>query len=250
MVSLNDNVFRYRTFRIRSTITSTAEAELMAIYKTQRQIRSLENMLHAMNLPTKIPIIFNDNKAAIQAIVNNKDLKQLAHVHVEILRLRERAQHNDFSLHYVDTRENVADYLTKALASNKFRYFTAYCVSKPASQATESTSKTAIMTDTRTNEFDSEGETLRSAQESLNLIIQCRDSNHQHKPPKKEGELQQEEDDLQIPARLVANRGRPTSVSSALGETKRRPTLKVRRRHNRTNGLCANDQIVQQLVNK
>ena len=45
----------------------------MAIYITKRQIRSLENMLHAMDLPTQIPIIFNDNKAAIQAVVNKKD---------------------------------------------------------------------------------------------------------------------------------------------------------------------------------
>lgn len=111
----------------RQTITASSayEAELIAIHLCVKNILSLTNLLTELNINVKKPIVIKvDNQAAIKTLngpVVNNDSKSLS---VKIFSVKDHIKSGLINLKYVNTKDNVADMLTKSLDGVKLKKLT------------------------------------------------------------------------------------------------------------------------------
>lgn len=109
----------WQSKRQTSVATSTVEAEYMASASAAREAMSFRSLLSEIGLaihraPT---IIWSDNQGAIALSKNPEHHARVKHIDIRHHYVRERAEHADLVLKYVNTENMVADVLTKALAA-------------------------------------------------------------------------------------------------------------------------------------
>jgi len=100
---------------------STMEAEYVAASEVAREIVWIRSMLHELGLTQEEPTtIWEDNNSCI-AMANNPDLQDRSkHVDVKYHYVREQVGKNVIKFERVNTKEQVADTLTKALEKKSF----------------------------------------------------------------------------------------------------------------------------------
>jgi hypothetical protein len=100
---------------------STMEAEYVAASEVAREIVWIRSMLHELGLTQEEPTtIWEDNNSCI-AMANNPDLQDRSkHVDVKYHYVREQVEKNVIKFERVNTKEQVADTLTKALEKKSF----------------------------------------------------------------------------------------------------------------------------------
>lgn len=118
--------------RQRSVALSTTDAEYIAACQTVKEIvwlkKLLEELIDPENLQTTL---FLDNSSAIQLIKNFVFHKRTKHIDVCYHYIREQYEAKVFSLEYVNTKNQIADILTKLLARQVFQNLRdALCVHK------------------------------------------------------------------------------------------------------------------------
>ena len=109
--------------KLQSTIArSTAQAELAAASMVAAEVVHLRNLLaelhHAQETPTMIQC---DNQGAIKVSANPTIGPRLKHVDMMDLWVRELCEQGKVYMTYIETTENPADVLTKALGKELFR---------------------------------------------------------------------------------------------------------------------------------
>lgn len=113
----------WRTKKQTHVALSSAEAEYIAASFACRQVVSVKSLLQFLYKFTEIPVIYEDNKAAIQLA---KSLEQKALKHVVQLcfhHIRFEVVNRNVRLVWVPSKENVADVFTKPLPELQFVKF-------------------------------------------------------------------------------------------------------------------------------
>lgn len=108
-----------------SLAQSSTEAEIIALFDGVRHLVLLVNLLEELGIEVNKPIpVWEDNMAVIELISSDKILKGNARfIDRKYFATRNNVQNGDIALHYVDTSEQVADCLTKAISGQRFQMF-------------------------------------------------------------------------------------------------------------------------------
>ena len=94
----------------------------MALLKVCKEIIYLQNSLTAinkelqLNIPINIPAIIKDNTGAIKLSDNPKFHKKTKHINIKYHFIKELVKENKIRLLYINTKEQLADPLTKAIS--------------------------------------------------------------------------------------------------------------------------------------
>jgi hypothetical protein len=102
---------------------STCEAEYLALVETIKELMWLKQLLTEMGVVITQPIkIFVDNQAAIALASHPSQHCRTKHIDIRHHFIREHISNHTVELYYVDTKENVADLLTKATTPAVFKH--------------------------------------------------------------------------------------------------------------------------------
>ncbi len=104
---------------------SSTEAEIIALFEAVRHLMLIVNLLEELGITVNKPIpVWEDNMAVIELISSDKILKGNARfIDRKYLSTREYIQTGDIKLCFVDTFNQVADCLTKAISGQRFLWF-------------------------------------------------------------------------------------------------------------------------------
>lgn len=105
-----------------SVALSTTEAELMALCLATCEVMWIANLLRSIGRKVEEPItVFEDNQPCIALTAEPRKQKRLKHVDIQHLFVRELVVKGKLRLKYVSTEQQIADIMTKGLASPRFR---------------------------------------------------------------------------------------------------------------------------------
>jgi hypothetical protein len=103
------------------TALSSCEAEYVALTEAVKEILWLVQHFRALGVELEVPIfIFGDNTAAIALAKNPVFHQRTKHIDIKHHFLREHIKAGTIKLFYVDTKQNVADVLTKLTSAPVF----------------------------------------------------------------------------------------------------------------------------------
>jgi len=104
--------------------TSTTEAEFVAAAQAIKEVLWLRQLLDELTIKQMEPSeVFIDNQGAIKLLVNNQIHIKIKHIRVKYLFAREAAQNKEVAIKYIESENQEADSLTKALPKSKFIEF-------------------------------------------------------------------------------------------------------------------------------
>lgn len=103
--------------------TSKAESKYYSLSECAKQCIWVQNMLNELNQHNKKINIFVDNKATIQISKNNLVNQKSKHIDIRYHYIRELVLNNKIKLNYINSKNNLADGLTKYLNNKSLTYF-------------------------------------------------------------------------------------------------------------------------------
>lgn len=111
----------WQTKRQTSVAASSTEAEYMALFEAVREALWLKALMTSINIevPGAIPI-YEDNNGCISIANNPTCHKRSKHIDVKYHFSREQVEKNVIKMVYVPTGNQLADVLTKSLATLRF----------------------------------------------------------------------------------------------------------------------------------
>ena len=127
LILIGDNPIVFTSKRQSNISLSTAEAEYVAACDAARDLTWIRSMLTELKIAHNQPELYVDNESAINQIKNNETLKRSKHVELKYHYVREKYRDRLFSLRHVDSKQQLADSLTKATSSSKLRDFSKSC---------------------------------------------------------------------------------------------------------------------------
>lgn len=121
--SLGSGTVSWATRKQKTVAALSCEAKYMAAFKSAQECVWLQSLMKGIGcgeVVSKPTLILCDNNAAINLSEDPTLHMQVKHVNIKYHFLRERAQSNELHICYVNTKYNVADLFTKALAAPLF----------------------------------------------------------------------------------------------------------------------------------
>ena len=110
-----------------SPAVSTVEAEYVGISVCAQEVLYLQNVMNEINLWSVRELhIFSDNQGAIHLANNANSHKRTKHIHIRFHFVRHYINNGTIRIHYVNTNDNLADFMTKAVPVSKL----VFCISK------------------------------------------------------------------------------------------------------------------------
>lgn len=97
------------------TAQSSTEAEFIASNEAAKEISWLVQLLEELKLPFKVPLLLVDNQSTLRQIQNPDTKRRSKHISIKFNYVRELFQQNFFKLQYIETKNQAADILTKAV---------------------------------------------------------------------------------------------------------------------------------------
>ena len=120
-LNLSSGTVCARSARDTTVSLSSTDAEIKAVKLALREIIWFRGFLAELNFPQEEPtVLMTDNTAAIALATEYQLTRRSAHMTVTLNFIHEHVQNGTIALRYVNTDNNVADVLTKALAADKF----------------------------------------------------------------------------------------------------------------------------------
>jgi hypothetical protein len=102
--------------------TSTTEAEYISASAALREVLWIRKVLFALNgAPPALPVLQCDNQAVLALIKDPVAHARTKHIDVAHHLIRERVLRGDVAFEYCASANNVADFLSKSLPSERFR---------------------------------------------------------------------------------------------------------------------------------
>jgi Reverse transcriptase (RNA-dependent DNA polymerase) len=111
---------------------STTESEYIALSSSLREVIPLMRLINELkeagfDLPSSTPIVhckvFEDNTGALAMAQSPKLRPRTKHINLKYHHFRDAVEKGDISIHKIDTNDQMADILTKALPLELFRKF-------------------------------------------------------------------------------------------------------------------------------
>lgn len=99
---------------------STTESEYMAASEAAKEILWLRQLLIDIDEPQLVVTLCIDNQSAIKLIHNPIYHKRTKHIDIRYNFIREKVEQNIINIEYVNSSNQLADFLTKALPPSKF----------------------------------------------------------------------------------------------------------------------------------
>ena len=122
---LGSGVVSWASMRQQSVSTSTTESEYIAACQGVKELIWLKHLVVELKPDQIIKAkFFMDNQSAIKLIKNPVFHKRTKHIDVQYHFIREKFEEKEFELEYVNTDEQIADILTKALIGKRHKYLT------------------------------------------------------------------------------------------------------------------------------
>ena len=107
----------------RTVAQSTMESEYVALAHSVKEALWLSQLMLDITGSRQLPItIHSDNTAAIILAKNPEDHDRAKHIDIKYHLIRDEVERGRISLKYVDSKENIADILTKPLPIQSQRY--------------------------------------------------------------------------------------------------------------------------------
>ena len=123
------NLLSWNSCIQKTVALSTTEAEYMALKESSKEgiylfylIKSAINLL-SLDMPKKVPIIFEDNKSSIKLAENPEFHKRTKHIDIIYHYIREKINNKEIDIFYIPTKEQLADSLTKPVQGKIFENF-------------------------------------------------------------------------------------------------------------------------------
>jgi hypothetical protein len=108
------------------TADSTTEAEFVAMAESVKEAIWLRRLLQSLGFsPSQPTSIFSDNQGAIQLVKNPKFHKRTKHIETKYYLIREKYDQQQVEVLYVNTKQQLADLLTKPLPRDPFQHLRA-----------------------------------------------------------------------------------------------------------------------------
>ena len=119
-----DACVTWKSARQECTAQHTAEAELVAVSEGVKESEWLWMLLEELGFPQDKPVVcWCDNTAAISIVCNPTNHSSTKHIETKYLYAREVSEKNRIVVKYCNTKDMVADALTKALPESQFIKF-------------------------------------------------------------------------------------------------------------------------------
>jgi len=99
---------------------SSTEAELIAAWEATKELLWLVNFLSELGFLFSTPTLYIDNMSTIAWIKRNNSRRKFKHIDVKYHLVREHYELGTFHLEHVESKQQKADFLTKALGANQF----------------------------------------------------------------------------------------------------------------------------------
>jgi len=116
VIFLNETVVSWKSKKLKWVCSSTGEAEYLALYSGAKNGIALARMIEEFFGCKVWPItIFVDNQAVIDSVEKESATELNKHLSTKYFSVVEWSQRNLISIHYVPTKKNVADLMTKSL---------------------------------------------------------------------------------------------------------------------------------------
>jgi hypothetical protein len=112
-------IFKSRTQH--NVSLSTAEAEYVALSLCVQEILWLTSLLEEMGVSVKLPVrLFEDNQGAIAIAENEGYQSRAKHIDIRYHFIREHVKAKTIKLSYIESANQLADFLTKPIATKQF----------------------------------------------------------------------------------------------------------------------------------
>ncbi|XP_019091164.1 PREDICTED: uncharacterized protein LOC109128745 [Camelina sativa] len=123
VVLLGDSPVSWKTKKHKTVSRSSTQAEYRAMSFTYSEIQWLMELLPVFDIVHKEPVSFYcDNESAIKILKNPVFHERTKHIKNDCHIIRDAFQSSELTLVSVSTKEQVADFLTKALGRIQFIY--------------------------------------------------------------------------------------------------------------------------------
>lgn len=113
------SVVSWRSERQSVVATSTTEAEYIAAAEAVKELIWLGRLFEEMTGESVCPALCVDNQSAIKLIGNPGMHRRTKHIDVRYHFIRDEKRKKTFTLKYVGTQQQAADFLTKGLSKDK-----------------------------------------------------------------------------------------------------------------------------------
>ena len=110
-------------------MSSAGEAEYAALFAGAQHAASLRTILNDLGYPQPPTIIMCDNTCAIGIATDSIKQKRSKAIDMRFHWVRDRVRQGQFSISYIKSEDNVADYFTKNLNPDMHKFFMRFIVS-------------------------------------------------------------------------------------------------------------------------
>lgn len=115
------NLIDYKTRKQSIVALSTAEAEYIALADCIRNTMWIRNLLIEMNVSVKNALVRGDNQASLQIAESKGNYNRTKHIDIKYQYVRDLVTKKLIRLHFVESKDNLADMLTKSVPEAKIR---------------------------------------------------------------------------------------------------------------------------------
>ncbi len=119
-------------------VASAGEAEYAALFAAGQHATSIRITLSDMGYPQNPTIIMCDNTSAIGIATDSIKQKRSKAIDMRFHRIRDRVRQSQFTIAYIPTSQNLADYFTKNLPHESHAQFHPFLV-RASANASETT---------------------------------------------------------------------------------------------------------------
>lgn len=122
LIYLGDNLVSWSTEKQTRVSKSSTEAEYRALSAAASEIMFLTYILTDLHVAAPSPSLYCDNQSAICLTTNPVFHKKMKHVGIDCHFVREQVIDGSMTVTYVPSEDQLADFLTKPLTSQRFQY--------------------------------------------------------------------------------------------------------------------------------
>jgi len=121
VISANGSPVSWKSKLQGKNVSSTTEAEFVAVSSTIKNVLCLRDLSRQIGLPDPKPTpILCDNKGAVQIITNDASAQRTRHLGAQLFFAKDQHNRKNVAVKWIDGREQTADILTKPLRKDPF----------------------------------------------------------------------------------------------------------------------------------